>query len=81
MAVDTQAIIAELVKAYGSKVDVNKAKSLLGGLNLQGMDMTQIVTMLASQLSLGDLDGDGKVESLAEELKGVAMNKLGGLFK
>ncbi len=81
MAVDVQTIIAELVKQYGSNVDVNKAKNLLGGLNLQGKDMSQIVTMLASQLQLGDLDGDGKVESLADELKGVAMKQLGNLFK
>lgn len=81
MAVDVQTIIAELVKQYGSNVDVNKAKNLLGGLNLQGKDMSQIVTMLASQLQLGDLDGDGKVESLADELKDVAMKQLGNLFK
>ena len=81
MAVDVQTIIAELVKQYGSNVDVNKAKNLLGGLDLQGKDMSQIVTMLASQLQLGDLDGDGKVESLADELKGVAMKQLGNLFK
>lgn len=81
MAVDVQTIIAELVKQYGSNVDVNKAKNLLGGLNLQGKDMSQIVTMLASQLQLGDLDGDGKVESLADELKGVAMKQLGNLLK
>lgn len=81
MAVDVQTIIAELVKQYGSNVDVNKAKNLLGGLDLQGKDMSQIVTMLASQLQLGDLDGDGKVESLADELKGVAMKQLGNLLK
>lgn len=81
MALDVQSIIGELVKQYGNQVDVTKATKALSGLNIQGLDKTQIIAMLASQLKLGDLDGDGKVESLADELKGVAMNKLGGMFK
>ncbi|MCF0198404.1 MAG: hypothetical protein HUK02_03650 [Bacteroidaceae bacterium] len=77
---DLQQIIAQLQKQFGNGFDVSKATKLLEGVDFKSLDMNQIIGMLTKGGVIGDLDGDGKVESLAEELKGKASQLLGGLF-
>lgn len=44
------------------------------------MSFTEIVAKLKDGNILGDLDGDGQVESVMDELKGKASQMLGGIF-
>ena len=75
---DLQQIIEQLTKQYGSGLDINKIKKILEGVDIKNLNMAQIVSMLTKEGVIGDLDGDGKVESLADEMKGVAEKMLGG---
>ena len=44
------------------------------------MSFTEIVAKLKDGNIIGDLDGDGKVESTIDELKGKASQMFGGIF-
>ncbi len=75
-----------------SASDLGKLTDLLKGVNLpagaqdivakltNGGNVQDILTNIAGGAALGDLDGDGKQESLSEELMGKAQQVLGGLF-
>lgn len=69
-------IIATLKEKFGDKLDVSKVKEMFKGQDLSKFSFQDIVEKVKSGGLLGDLDGDGKVESTFEEIKG----KIGGLF-
>lgn len=73
---DIKEVIVQLKQKFGDKVDVTKVTELLKGQDLSKMSMPEIIAKVKGGSFLGDLDGDGKVESPLEEIKG----KLGGLF-
>lgn len=75
---ELQQIIDQLTKQFGPGLNVAQATKLLEGVDLKNIDMTQVINLLTKAGIIGDLDGDGKVESLADELKGVAEKTLGG---
>ena len=75
---DLNQIIQQVQKQYGAGIDAGQVTKLLEGVDLKNLDFSQIVAMLAKGGLIGDLDGDGKVEPLAEELKGKAEQMLGG---
>ena len=75
---DLNQIIQQVQKQYGAGIDAGQVTKLLEGVDLKNLDFSQIVAMLAKGGLIGDLDGDGKVEPLAEEIKGKAEQMLGG---
>ena len=75
---DLNQIIQQLQKHYGASIDAGQVTKLLEGVDLKNLDFSPIVAMLTKGGLIGDLDGDGKVEPLAEELKGKAEQMLGG---
>ncbi|MCQ2243251.1 MAG: hypothetical protein MJZ32_03225 [Bacteroidaceae bacterium] len=84
---DLTQILGQLKGQLGDKVDLSQIKSPsdLGKLSelLQGTEIPAGAQDLISKFtggSLGDLDGDGKQESLSEEIIGKAQQVLGGLF-
>lgn len=86
---DIQQVIADLKEKFGDKIDVDSIKSKLQGMNLKGMDFSQIVAKLKADGAslgdkiggmIGDLDGDGVQESPIEELKGKASQVFGNMF-
>jgi len=62
------------------KADINKIPELLNGVELPSAAKDLLSKLQGGGSPLGDLDGDGVQESLAEELKGKAEQVLGGLF-
>ena len=77
---DVQQIITELQAKFGNGIDIAQITKLLNGMDLKNMQMGDIIAKLTQGGLIGDLDGDGKVESLQEELFGKAQSMLGGLF-
>lgn len=79
-------ILGGLQSQLGDKVDLSSIKGTqgLGKLTemLNGAEMPSaakdLLTKLQSGSGLGDLDGDGVQENLADELKGKAEQLLGG---
>lgn len=69
-------IIANLKDKYGDKINVEKVTAMLKGHDTGKLSMTDVMAKLKDGGLLGDLDGDGKVESALDEVKG----KLGSLF-
>lgn len=69
-------IINNLKEKFGDKLDVAKVKEMLQNEKGKMPSMSEIIAKLKSGGLLGDLDGDGKVESTMDELKG----KIGGMF-
>ena len=78
---DIKNIVSQLEEKLGKKVDVSKVQNLLSGIDTSKLSPSQIIDTLKTKLSVGDLDGDGKVESLTEEVKGKAQQMMGGLGK
>lgn len=68
--------ITDLLK--GVEIPVG-AQDLISQLT-NGGNVQDILTNLTGGAALGDLDGDGKQETLSEELMGKAQQVLGGLF-
>lgn len=77
---DIQSIITQLTSQFGGAFDTAKVTNALHGMDLSKFDFSDIVKHLTKQGLLGDLDGDGKVESPLEEVKGKAAQIFGGLF-
>ena len=69
-------IIGQLKEKFGDKVDVTKVTEMFKGKDTGKFSFAEIVEKVKEGGLLGDLDGDGKVESAFEEIKG----KIGGLF-
>lgn len=78
---DIKNIVSQLEEKLGHKVDVSKVQSMLSGIDTSKLAPSEIVSKLQSLIKVGDLDGDGKVESIAEEVKGKAQQMMGGLGK
>lgn len=76
---DLQQIISQLQGKFGNSLDIPQITKMLQGMDLNKTSFSDIVSKLASNGLLGDLDGDGKQESLIDELKGKASSMLGGL--
>lgn len=72
-------IITQLKDKFGDKLDISKVTELLSGVDHSKLNFTEIVEKIKTGGLLGDLDGDGVQESLAEELKGKASQMLGGI--
>lgn len=86
---DIQQVIANLKEKFGDKIDTAAITAKLQGMNLKGMDMTQIIAKLKAEGGtiseklgglIGDLDGDGVKESPLEEIKGKASQMFGSVF-
>ncbi len=84
---DLTQILGQLQGQLGDKVDLSKIKSPsdLGNLteHLKGVEIPKGAEDLIAKFtggSIGDLDGDGKQESIGEEIMGKAQQLLGGLF-
>lgn len=78
---DINEIIGKLKAQFGNSLDVNKVKEMFKGQDLSKFSMSDIIARVKSGGAiLGDLDGDGKVESPWEEIKGKASDMFGGLF-
>lgn len=69
-------IISSLKEKFGDKLDVSKVTKMLKSPGGDKLSMSEIIEKVKGGGFLGDLDGDGKVESAFEEIKG----KIGGLF-
>ncbi len=78
---DIQQIISQLQGKFGSSIDVPQITKLLQGMDLSKFSFNDIVAKLSTSGLIGDLDGDGKQESLIDEIKGKAGDMLGGLGK
>lgn len=63
-------IISQLKDKFGNSVNVEQITEKLNGFDHSKMSFTEIVAKLKDGNILGDLDGDGKVESTIDELKG-----------
>lgn len=78
---DINDVISKLKAQFGNSLDVNKVKEMFKGQDLSNFSMADIIARVKSGGAiLGDLDGDGKVESPWEEIKGKASSMFGGLF-
>ncbi|MCF0195070.1 MAG: hypothetical protein HUK00_07845 [Bacteroidaceae bacterium] len=77
---DVQQIINELQAKFGGNLDIAQITKALNGMDLKNMQLGDIISKLTQGGLIGDLDGDGKVESLQDELIGKAKNVLGSLF-
>ncbi len=73
-------IISQLRDKFGDSVNVGQITEKLNGFDHSKMSFTEIVAKLKNGNILGDLDGDGKVESTVDELKGKASQMFGGIF-
>ncbi len=73
-------IISQLRDKFGDSVNVGQITEKLNGFDHSKMSFTEIVAKLKNGNILGDLDGDGKVESTVDELKGKASEMFGGIF-
>ncbi len=73
-------IISQLRDKFGDSVNVEQITEKLNGFDHSKMSFTEIVAKLKNGNILGDLDGDGKVESTVDELKGKASEMFGGIF-
>lgn len=78
---DIKSIVSQLEEKLGHKVDVSKVQSMLSGIDTSKYSPSELMATLAAKFNVGDLDGDGKVESLADEVKGKAQQMMGGLGK
>ena len=78
---DIKNIVSQLEEKLGHKVDVSKVQAMLSGIDTSKFSPSELVAQLQSKFHVGDLDGDGKVESLTDELKGKAQQMMGGLGK
>lgn len=77
---DIQEITATLKDKFGDKLDMTKVTELFKGQDTSKFSMQEIIEKIKSGGLLGDLDGDGKVESAFEEIKGKAAQMFGGMF-
>ena len=73
-------IISQLKDKFGNSVNVEQITEKLNGFDHSKMSFTEIVAKLKDGNILGDLDGDGKVESTIDEFKGKASQMFGGIF-
>jgi len=73
-------VITKLKDQFGDKINVAKVKEMFNGKDMGKFSMSEIIEKVKSGGLLGDLDGDGKVESAFSELKGKASDLLGGMF-
>ena len=73
-------IISQLKDKFGDSVNVKQITEKLSGFDHSKMSFTEIVAKLKDGNILGDLDGDGKVKSTIDELKGKASQMFGGIF-
>ncbi|MCD8388050.1 MAG: hypothetical protein LUD17_14385 [Bacteroidales bacterium] len=73
-------IISQLQSKFGNGLDISKVTESLKGMDLSNLHLTDIISHLKDKGLVGDLDGDGVQESLADEIKGKASELLGGLF-
>jgi len=69
-------IITSLKEKFGDKINVSKIKEMLKSESGEKLSMSEIIEKAKKGGLLGDLDGDGKVESAFDEIKG----KIGGIF-
>lgn len=77
---DIQEIISNLQSKFGNTFDISKVSNMLSGMDLSKFNMSQITSKLTQAGLLGDLDGDGVVESPIDEIKGKASQIFGGMF-
>lgn len=73
-------IISQLKDKFGDSVNVEQITEKLSGFDHSKMSFTEIVAKLKDGNIIGDLDGDVKVESTIDELKGKASQMFGGIF-
>ena len=73
-------LIGQLKDKFGDTVNVSQITEKLKGFDHSKMSFTEIVAKLKEGSLLGDLDGDGKVESTIDEIKGKAAQMFGGVF-
>lgn len=73
-------IITQLKQKFGDNIDVTKIKEMFKDKDTSKFSMQEIIEKVKSGNLVGDLDGDGKVESTFEEIKGKASDMLGGIF-
>ncbi|MCM1255680.1 MAG: hypothetical protein NC221_06150 [Duncaniella sp.] len=73
---DIQSVLSELTSKFGDSFDVTKVTEHLNGLDLSNLSMTEIIEKVKGKGLVGDLDGDGVVESTFDEIKG----KIGSIF-
>lgn len=73
-------IISQLKDKFGNSINVEQITEKLKGFDHSKMSCTEIIAKLKDGNILGDLDGDGKVESTIDELKGKASKMFGGIF-
>lgn len=73
---DIQSVLTELTSKFGGSFDVTKVTEHLSGLDLNNLSMTEIIEKVKGKGLVGDLDGDGVVESTFDEIKG----KIGSIF-
>lgn len=78
---DIKNIVSQLEEKLGHTVDVSKVQGMLKGIDTSKFSPSEIVEKLKDKINVGDLDGDGKVESLADEVKGKAQQMMGGIGK
>ena len=65
-------IISQLKDKFGNSINVEQITEKLKGFDHSKMSFTEIIAKLK--------DGDGKVESTIDELKGKASQMFGGIF-
>lgn len=71
-------IINNLKEKFGDKLDVSKVTEMFKGHDMSGFSMSEIIDKVKNGGGLlGDLDGDGKVESAWEEVKGKVSDLFG----
>lgn len=73
-------VITKLKDQFGDKINVAKITEMFKGQDLSKFSMSEIIAKVKEGGLLGDLDGDGKVENVLDELKGKASDLLGGMF-
>lgn len=73
-------VINKLKEQFGDKINVAKITEMFKGQDMGKFSMSEIIAKVKEGGLLGDLDGDGKVENVLDELKGKASDLLGGMF-
>ncbi|MCI8998081.1 MAG: hypothetical protein HFJ95_03685 [Muribaculaceae bacterium] len=73
---DIQNILSELTSKFGGSFDISAVTEHLKGIDTSKFSMEEIIEKVKSSGLIGDLDGDGVVESPLDEIKG----KIGSLF-
>lgn len=73
---DIQNILSELTSKFGGSFDISAVTVHLKGIDTSKFSMEEIIEKVKSSGLIGDLDGDGVVESPLDEIKG----KIGSLF-